>query len=61
MLTLKKKEFWNIVMNNHTIEITFVMIASYSQDAAETVKIIKSDLNNDLFKNMKNINESSMI
>jgi len=34
------------------------MIASYSQDAAETVKIIKNDLNNDLFKNVKNINKS---
>jgi len=61
MLTLKKKEFWNIVINNHTIEITLITIASYSQDTAETAEIIKSDLNDDLFKNVKNINESSVI
>jgi len=48
-------------MNDHTIEITLITIANYDQDAAETVKIIKSDLNNDLFKNVKNINKSSVI
>jgi len=61
MLTLKKKEFWNIVMNNCIIEITLITIASYDQDAVRTVKIIKSDLNNNLFKNVKNINKSSLI
>jgi len=61
MLTLKKKKFWNIIMNNCIIEITFTTIASYDQDAAEIVKIIKNDLNDDLFKNIKNINESSVI
>jgi len=61
MLTLKKKEFWNIVMSNYIIEITFIMIASYDQDAVRAVKIIKNDLNNDLFKNVKNTNESSLI
>jgi len=61
MLTFKKKEFWNIVMSNYTIKITSIMIASYDWDAVRTVKIIKSDLNNDLFKNVKNINKSSMI
>jgi len=48
-------------MNNYIIEITSVMIASYDWDAAETVKIIKNDLNNNLFKNVKNINKSSVI
>jgi len=48
-------------MSNHTIEITFITIVSYNQDAAETAEIIKSDLKNDLFKNVKNINESSVI
>jgi len=48
-------------MNNYTIEITSVTIASYDQDAAETAEIIKSILNNDLFKNVKNINKSSVI
>jgi len=61
MLTLKKKKFWNIVISNCTIEITFIIIASYDWDAVKTVKIIKSDLNKDLFKNIKNINKSSMI
>jgi len=48
-------------MNNYIIEITFIMIASYDQDAVKTAEIIKNDLNDDLFKNVKNINESSMI
>ena len=61
MLTFKKKEFWNIVMNDCIIEITSDMIASYNWDAVKTIKIIKNDLNHDLFKNVKNINESSMI
>jgi len=61
MLTFKKKEFWDIVMNNYIIEITFIMIASYDWDAVRTVEIIKNDLNDDLFKNVKNIDESSMI
>ena len=37
------------------------MIASYDQDAARTVKIIKNNLNNNFFKNVKNINELSVI
>jgi len=37
------------------------MIANYDQNAAETIKIIKDDLNDDLFKNVKNINKSLMI
>ena len=37
------------------------MIASYDWDAAETVIIIKNDLNNDLFKNVKNTDKSSLI
>jgi len=61
MLTLKKKEFWNIVINNCIIEITSATITSYDWDAVKTVKIIKSDLNDDLFKNVKNTDESSMI
>ena len=61
MLTLKKKEFWNIVTNNYTIEITSVMIASYGQDVVKTAEIIKNDLNNDLFKNVKNTDKSSLI
>jgi len=61
MLTLKNKEFWNIVMSNCIIEITLTTIVSYGQDAVRTVKIIKNDLNNDLFKNIKNINKFSMI
>jgi len=61
MLTLKKKEFWNIIINNYTIEIISVTIASYDWDAVKTVKIIKSDLNDNLFKNVKNINKSSII
>jgi len=61
MLTLKKKEFWDIVINDYIIKITFIMIASYDQDAVKIVKIIKDDLNNNLFKNVKNINESSLI
>jgi len=61
MLTFKKKEFWDIIMNNCIIEITLTMIANYDWDAVKTVKIIKSDLNDDLFKNVKNDNESSMI
>jgi len=61
MLTLKKKEFWNIVMSNYIIEITFITIASYDQNAVRTVKIIKDDLNNNLFKNVKNTDESSLI
>ena len=48
-------------MSDYIIEITSVMIANYDWDAAETVKIIKNDLNNNLFKNVKNINESLMI
>jgi len=48
-------------MNNYTIEIIFITIVSYDQDAVKTVKIIKNDLNNDLFKNVKNTDESSMI
>jgi len=61
MLTLKKKEFWDIVMSNYTIEITLITIANHDWDAVKTVKIIKNDLNNDLFKNVKNINKLSMI
>jgi len=61
MLTFKKKEFWNIIINNCIIEITSVMIASYDWDVVRTVKIIKNDLNNDLFKNVKNINKSLVI
>jgi len=37
------------------------MIVSYDQDAVKRVKIVKSDLNDDLFKNVKNTDESSMI
>jgi len=48
-------------MNNCIIEITSVTIVNYDWDAVKTVKIIKSDLNDDLFKNVKNINESSII
>jgi len=43
------------------IEITSVTIASYDWDVVRTVKIIKNDLNDDLFKNVKNTNKSSMI
>jgi len=48
-------------MSDCIIEITSVTIASYSWEAAETAEIIKNDLNDDLFKNVKNINESSVI
>jgi len=48
-------------MNNYTIEIIFIMIANYDQDAVRTAEIIKSDLNDDLFKNVKNIDKSSLI
>ena len=48
-------------MSNYTIEITFIMIASYDQDAVRIVKIIKNNLNNNLFKNVKNTDESLMI
>ena len=61
MLTFKKKEFWNIVTDNCTIEIISVMIVSYDWDAVRTAEIIKNDLNDDLFKNIKNIDESSLI
>jgi len=61
ILTFKKKEFWDIVMNNCIIEITFITIASYDWDAVRTAEIIKNDLNDDLFKNVKNTDESSLI
>ena len=48
-------------MNNCIIEITSVTIANYDQNAVRTAEIMKSDLNDDLFKNIKNINESSLI
>jgi len=48
-------------MNDCIIEITFIMIVSYDQDAVRTAEIIKNDLNNDLFKNVKNIDKSSLI
>jgi hypothetical protein len=48
-------------MNNHTIESTFTQIANYECDAAEAAEIIKNEINDDLFKNVKNINESLMI
>jgi len=37
MLTFKKKEFWNIIINNCIIEITFIIIISYDWDAVRTV------------------------
>jgi len=43
------------------IEITLTMIANYNQDAVKTAEIIKNDLNNDLFKNVKKTDESSVI
>jgi len=61
MLTFKKKEIWNIVINNCIIEITFITIVNYDWDAVRTAEIIKSDLNNNLFKNVKNINKLLMI
>jgi len=61
MLIFKKKEFWNIVISNYIIEITLIMIASYDWDAVRIIKIIKSNLNDNLFKNVKNIDESLMI
>ncbi len=48
-------------MNNCTIEITSVTITNYDQDAVKTAEIIKNDLNNNLFKNVKNTDESSLI
>ncbi len=48
-------------MSDHIIQITLTMIANYNQDAVRTVKIIKNDLNDDLFKNVKNTDESLLI
>ena len=42
-------------------ENTAAQIASYEQNAAETAKIIKNKITDDLFKNVKNINELSVI
>ncbi len=61
ILTFKKKKFWNIIINDYIIEITSATIVSYDWDAVRTAEIIKSDLNDNLFKNVKNTNESSMI
>jgi len=50
MLIFKKKEFWNIIMNDCTIEIILIMIVNYDWDAVKIVKIIKV-LNHENFIN----------
>jgi len=48
-------------MNNCTIENTAVQITSYECDAVEIIKIIKTDIIDNIFKNIKNIDEFLMI
>jgi len=48
-------------MNDYTIENIAAQIASYECDAVETIKIIKTDITNNIFKNVENINEFSII
>ena len=57
MLTLKKKDFWEIVINNYINGNIASQIANYEQDAAEVIKIIKKNINDDLFKNVENTDE----
>ena len=61
MFILKKKDFWDIITNNCINENTAAQITNYEQDTAEAAEIIKSDITDDLFKNIKNINKSLMI
>ena len=48
-------------MSDCTIENTINQIVSYEHDAAGAAEIIKNEINDDLFKNVKNINEFSVI
>ncbi len=53
MFTLKKKDFWDIVTDNYINENTITQIASYEWDTAKVTEIIKNDITDDLFKNVK--------
>jgi len=48
-------------MNDCIIENIAVQITSYECDTVEVFKIIKTDITNDMFKHIENINELSMI
>ncbi len=61
MLTLQEKKFWDIIMSEHIAEITVTQIVNYECDSADAAKIIKGGINNNLFKNVKDINELCII
>ena len=61
IFTLKEKRFWNIIMSNCITENIAAQITSYECYAVKAIKIIKTDIINDMFKNIENTDEFLII